>query len=375
MTRSLLLVAILCLLSTTAFAQKPSVFFDYEKGHFNENQPMPAESYFMLNSAVSAQVKGVVFRIHRDKPSKNDEALYEAFWKRPTGDASEVLSLPVNYRLRGGSEYDFEILYFREVTPTELLTLNNSLSSVLKQYLTQSLTPKSKSDRLAQNAQQAYEDLNDLLQRSLKMYRSYTDTGYPHFSDLVKNRLKQAYKQNFKKAEVAEKTSAAVNDIADMLLSEADYFLQGGLMIVADKKVIDNYPVEKVMNILTLQIGYAATHFDGDIEKLEYGTGMQLGLVLPLGRKAFSSAFLSNSSIVAGFYLQDFEHNGETISGPIFGRPLYAGLGYNIFRFARINAGVSVLEDTQTANTNSRVYVRPFIGISADIKLWFDLAK
>jgi hypothetical protein len=370
-----LLLLFLCL-PWVAQAQKPSVFFDYEKGHFNENQPLPAETYFTLNSRVTQQVAGLAFRIHREKPAHDGEPLYEALWKRPASDSGQVLSLPVNYRLRGGSEYDLELLYFRRVSAAELQALRQSLRQTLEQYLTQTLKPKSSSDRLAQSPQQAFDDLNDLMQRALRLYRSTAEHEAPKFSDIAKSRVKQAYQYKFHKKRADEQVETAVADIATLLLAEADYFLQSGLMVVADKKWVDNYPVAKVMNILTLQVGYGAVHFEGEIDKLSYGTGVQAGLVLPLGRKAFASPFWSRSSVVAGFFLQNFEHDGATVSGPIFKRPLYAGLGYSIFRFARLNAGATVLERQPTAALpDTRVYVRPFISLTADIRLWFDLAR
>ena len=61
----------------------------------------------------------------------------------------------------------------------------------------------------------------------------------------------------------------------------------------------------------------------------------------------------------------------NTYTGPIFKVPAYAALGYRAFQFIRINAGVTVLENT----AQSSVKVYPFIGISAELNLSLRLAK
>ncbi len=125
----------------------------------------------------------------------------------------------------------------------------------------------------------------------------------------------------------------------------------------------------------------AGTYLDGDIDNFSYGAAPKVGLVFPLGNSAFTNQFWSRTAIVAGIYLDDFEDEFDNnISGPVVGKPIYAGLGYNIFRFVRLNAGISVLEDKKTVGGNlstleNRVFVRPFISLTADINLWMDLAK
>ena len=86
-----------------------------------------------------------------------------------------------------------------------------------------------------------------------------------------------------------------------------------------------------------------------------------------------------------GVFINNFkDDSGVELTGPIFKRPYYVGLGYKVFRFVRVNAGATFLEDISTAGVNGindltgledRVVIRPMIGISAEIKLWTSLAE
>ena len=85
-------------------------------------------------------------------------------------------------------------------------------------------------------------------------------------------------------------------------------------------------------------------------------------------------------SIIFGLFVLDFEGpNNTRFSGPIFKRPTYVGASYKLFRFVHLNAGITFLEDINTAGQlagiESNVFIRPFIGVSAQINLWVDFSK
>jgi len=380
----IVLINILLLMAVSSWAQKPTVSFDYAKENFNENQPLPAETYFMVTSPISKQVMGVGIQIHRGKESGKKAALYEGFWKRAGGNADEVFYLPVNYKLRGNDEYDFTIQYYRKVTEKEQVEVAKILYQLIDAYIDQAFDGGKKLE-LLKNTQQTIDDLNSVVNTALSRYKNLSGLEFAGFSDLVKTKVGQMEGIKFNKKDslgYEMQRTETLAELSKLIQLETSFVNTSDWVVVADSKTIDNYPVERTQNILTLQVGYGGTYLDGKVDDLSYAAAPKAGFVFPLGNAAFASRFWSKSAIVAGVYLTDFEDaDNNKISGPIFKRPIYAGLGYNVFRFVRVNAGVSVLEGATTAGSggvsglDSRVFVRPFVSITADLRLWIDLAK
>ena len=241
---------------------------------------------------------------------------------------------------------------------------------------------KGKKLKLLKNSQQTIDDLNGVVEQALIRYKNLSGTEFAGFSDLVKTKVSQMNNLKVHKKDSSsyvQQHTKTLAELSNLIKLETSFITTNDWAVIADTKQIDNYPVEKTRNILTVQVGYGGTYLDGEVDNLNYGSGAKAGLVFPLGNAAFTSRFWSKTAIVTGVYFQDFEDDmNTTISGPVFGKPIYAGLGYNIFRFVRVNAGVTVLEDQPASgvtNVDNRVYVSPFVSITADIKLWIDLAK
>lgn len=377
--KALFTLFFLCLISLNTIAQKPTVAFDYEKENFNENQPLPAETYFVITSPISVQVMAVEVILYRGKDVERKKTLFNAVWKRREGDQNQVFYLPINYKLRGSDEYDFVINYYRKVTAEEKIELSTSLNNLLRIYVDQAFNQDSKKIQLIKNTQQTVEEMNSIVSSALKRYQSTIGYKFQGFSDLVKAKIEQIEGQRMKKGEGDERElqrKKILAELVELLQLETSFVLNSSWTIIGDTKTVNSYPVEKTRNVLTLQIGYGGTYFNGNVDDLDYDTAPHIGLVLPLGNAAFASKFWSRSALVTGISLSNFRNqDDEEVTGPLFGRPIYAGYGYRIFRFVRLNAGVSLLEDNGGAGGQSRVYARPFVGISADIRLWLDLAK
>jgi hypothetical protein len=237
---------------------------------------------------------------------------------------------------------------------------------------------------LIKNTSQTIEDYNGVLNSALARYKNASGATFLGFSDLVKGKIERLEDVKFSKKDTLsynQQRDKALQELNEILKLEVAFVESSDWLTIADSKKIDNYPVEKTRNILTVQIGYGGTYLDGDIDNFSYGAAPKIGLVFALGNSAFTSRFWSKTAIVAGVYLEDFEDEFDNkISEPVVKKPIYAGLGYNVFRSVRLNAGISVLEATQTVGGNlstleNRVYVRPFISLTVDINLWIDLAK
>src|SRR5690606_27132574 len=130
-----------------------------------------------------------------------------------------------------------------------------------------------------------------------------------------------------------------------------------------------SYPTEKKPFHLPLNVGYSGTYFSGDFNNLEYDTAPFVGLSFPLGNRKFTK-FLGNASLSTGVLLNNLVNGqNQEISGPLIGRPIYAGLGYTMFRVLRFNAG-AVLTSSESNNDTENLSFYPFVGFSLEFNLW-----
>ena len=165
-----------------------------------------------------------------------------------------------------------------------------------------------------------------------------------------------------------------------MIRSELKQYMNLEWFKMIDNKYIDNYSTEKSRRTISIQAGFGGAYLSGTTSNLTIGASPFVGFAFPLSKRSSQSKVLNNLSVTFGVFLLDFQGaNNTLVSGPIFKRPTYVGLSYKIFRFVHVNAGATFLEDSATAGQISgigkRVYIRPFIGVSAQVDLWVDFSK
>lgn len=389
--KNILTIILLLTFYASIQAQYKGVAFEYERAVFNENQPLPAETHIMLQGNAPKDVVFIELDIFDPKGKKDRKPLYTAIWKRPYGKVLERFNLPINYKLKGSAEYDFNISYYKPISNSEKTDLANTLFQHLDLYIEQTLGLARNNIKLNRNVKQMLKDLNSIVDRGLSQYRNRTATQFEGFSDIIRQKLEQIEDVNLAKGRFLfngqDKDEArqsyrekVTQELKQIVFSELKQLLNVEWSKVYDSKYIDNYSTEKRMRIISLQGGFSGVYLSGDFSNLAIGAAPFVGLSFPLGRKAFAPKILSNTSITFGAYLLDFQGaNNTKVSGPIFKRPTYIGLSYKIFRFVQFNFGATFLEDAATAGQFSgigkRVYIRPNIGISIQLNLWMDLAK
>ncbi len=377
------LAALLTLsISTSVYAQHATVVYNYERNYFNENQPLPAESHFLLSGAITEDVTLVGVEIY--KPQKRNKPLYATDWKRPAGSDAVLFSLPVNYKLRGNGEYDIKITYMRNLSQAEREYLKVRLFQTLDSYLSSSLQVNRNNIKLLRSSRDMMNDMNTIVEDGLQIYKNRSGLEFDGFSDIVKGKLAQIEDVKLKKGKFlfgkSKKESKAlyvqqlINDLEQVVHNETEQYLNSELMTVSDAKWITDYPTGKAPGGLSVNVGYGGVYFDGDFDDMDYDAAPFVGVSLPFGRTAFSS-FLGNASLSAGVFLTNMENeNGETVTGPIIDRPSYLALGYRLFRFVRFNVGATFLE-TETSAGDNDLSVRPFVGLSAEINLSVGIGK
>lgn len=386
--KKLLLIPIL-FLCHIAQAQNQTVVFNYERSYFNDGQPLPAAKNFTITGTVSDQISMVEVLIYSDRLGSTRAPLYQSLWKKNPSDNAQNFFLPVNMPLRS-TGYDLVINYYRLMNENEIQNIKNDLYAALDAYLDQSLLYK-QDLRLFTKTQESIDDLNSIVNSATAYYKNNTHIKFQGFSDIIRGKIKSIKSVKKKTAKVMypdlrrdqallQYQKDQVDGLKELVHHETSYLLNMNLSVLADSKYVDNYPVENTKNILTLHGGYGGVYLDGKIDNLSYGSGFRAGMTFPLGEKAYANKFWSNSAIVAGFFLTNFKKaDGVVVSGPIFKRPTYVGLGYKAFNFVRISGGATFIENKETAggfsNLGSKVSIRPFIGIQADLNFWLDLAK
>ncbi len=381
----LLLVLIISFTGSNLSAQDQVISFNLEQANFNNGSPLPSEESFAVTGPIGEGITLVSLAIYGKNDDLDNKPLFQNYWKETfVNEGKTNFYVPVSYKLKGGTEYNVLVNYYGRINQQEYDYISQSLNTYLNNYVDQHIQLKGDEIDLVKRPKEMVSDLNDVVHQALSNYRIENEQQFAGFSDLVRANLEtlQKNKLNTNKDGKVEEAylTETINSFKELLNYEVANHLNLGLYTLAETKLVKDYPTEKTRNILTLHVGYGGVYFDGQLDDLNYGNGGYAGITFPLGNKAFASKFWSNSAIVTGVYFENFEdESGERISGPIFKRPIYVGLGYKVFEFIRITGGVTLLESNKTAgnfdNLGSNVFIRPFIGLQADLNFWADFSR
>ncbi|RMG63143.1 MAG: hypothetical protein D6722_17840 [Bacteroidetes bacterium] len=389
MQRLIYLLSTLCLLSlgTDLHAQYEQVQFDYAQAYFNNGQPLPAESRMIFTGDIAPGIAMVEIQLFRPKDDKKKRPLYEAAWKRPPGDQTGTFRVPFNQPLKGNTDYDFRFLYYRPITPAEREALRLDLYQSLDQYVDQSVTNQGGKIRLASGTGLLLHDLKTIVTEGLTYYRSLTGVSFDGFSDIVRHGLDNLKNQGLPEG-LPEGPLApdypALSTLKALLHTELAPVLQSQLVIRQDIREVSSYGTETGRRTLALNVGYGGVIFDASRETFTYDTSPYVGVSFPLANRQIGGPILSNTSLSLGVFVNNFtDPEGNTVTGPIFGRPYFLGLGYNFFRFIRLNAGLTAIEQQGSSGVGGgnaafdvgAISLKPFIGLSAEIDLWLGLRE
>lgn len=229
--------------------------------------------------------------------------------------------------------------------------------------------------------------LDKIVSDGIRNYSHFIHQGFNGFSDIVKQKLEQREEIRLKKAKfniLGKKKDSLDNDRAvyayqyiDELIAlvqnEADQYLADNMFALVDIRAIEAYPTEDKPSTIPLNFGYGGFAMKRSFSETEYFNGMYAGVSVPLGNKTFTK-FLGNASFSAGVFLQNFEsENGTKISGPFVNLPIYAGLGYKVFRVFRFNAGLVAATTETPGVSNDDFNLQPYAGFSLEFNIWLGL--
>ncbi len=374
-----LLLAML-LIASMAQAQYKTLVLNYEKSCFGENEPLPTGKNFIITGVVNSNIAYVSVDIFSKKGIEKNDPIYTTFWKRDLNSKSLNFNIPINFKLRESKDYDVLIQYYRQTSEGERGKLYKDINATLDAYVDQAFKISDTELGLVNSKKQTLNDLNKIVVTGLSKYRTRTMLSFESFSDVVKLKLKQleglklskgAGKGSDRNTRLSFK-SKMMNELKTMLHTEIEQYISSDLSIMVDDKYIDDYPTESTQNYLPINLGYGGAMLNTDFQNFNYAAAPYLGLSIPFGKEGGRSAFWSKTSLSVGAFLMNMtDQNNVEYTGPIFKIPVYASLGYRAYRFVRINAGATFLENTGTGSLE----IVPFVGISAEFNVAVKLAK
>jgi hypothetical protein len=383
------LLTLLLFVLSAVEAQVRTVNYDFNRNTFDGDYDLPANTRFNIIGQADSNVHLVEIDIYRGYNKQGERNLfYSANWLRAQQDAGSQFFLSVKFPLRSGQKYDFNIRFYKILSEEQLDYTQEMLLSSIQNYLIASARTDKRGMTLSSSPEKMREDLNIIVSEGLAKYRSRDGEGFKGFSDILVRQLEDfsnitgSRARDINKAEensLVEVFSRIMDAILLQAAIETEQYLNNEMLVLSDSRILEAYPVENTRNEIAVNIGYGGAWFDGGFNDFNYGHRPYAGFSFPLGNKAHSKKFWSNASISTGVFFLNFkDSDGNTLKGPIIQRPFYLGLGYKVFSFIRLNAGAVLLEEKVSDGgfvNADRIKVRPFIGISAELKFWADFAK
>ncbi|MEO5995726.1 MAG: hypothetical protein ABIN89_03395 [Chitinophagaceae bacterium] len=389
-----IVTAIGCLFFAITFAnaQKKSILLEPQTRKINQGEPLPSQSSFDIQVPVGTGIGVIMINIF--KGGRPSDIIEKTHWTRPVYFKGDFAELPVDLRLRNNSKYGFDVSLYSLLSDSEMNNLRGYVEQNISNYLNALIESNMKALDIDKKSGEIVQDLNAIVKRSLTYYKNTQQRDFEGFSDIVKLKVKQLADAKMSNAiynvtrtpadslmsqddiKVAYGTKLQ-SDLLQIILSEADNYLNLDFVKLSDHFVISNRVSESSQTVLPLFVGYGGVYLGGSFNDLEYDSQPYAGLSFPLGRG--NENHYGRTSFILGIFLANFKDGaGNTITGPIVDRPVFAGLGFRIYDFINLNAGMVAISSEKQNLSNiktSDVQLKPFIGLNAQFNLWLGLHK
>ncbi len=377
-----LLVFLNFLLANFVFAQISTVGYDVVSNELNNNNPLPAEESFYLRGIIPSGVESVKVVINRT--GRNESRAESYTWRKAFDFEVSEYEVFISDPLRSNDSYDFEIFFYERADSAQMQRVIDNINKNLEAYIRANMEVSSRGIRTNNADGVMINQMNKIVEDGLMDYTHYLGRDFQGFSEIIRQKLDQRSRLRLNMArfnifrssaeeddnEKAAYADLYMNDLIAAVQTEANQYLERSLLALADIRTINNYPTENKPGTLPLNIGYATIPIKRSLGSTEYLHAPYAGLSIPLGNKTFTK-FLGNASFSTGVFLQNFEAStGERISGDLIGLPIYAGLGYRMFRVIRLNVGGVMLNMEGMNGSGTATYIQPFAGLSLEFNIW-----
>lgn len=388
MVKRFLTFVLILLAASVAMGQYSTVIYNYELNRFGENEPLPSERNILFTGNIPSFIDVVEISIYNHKGLESRGPLAAGVWKRTFNDEGTAFSIPMNYPLQASKKYDVAITFFSAVSDEQKAELYQQLLANLHAYLDQTTQVSRSGFKLIRKSKQLVADLNTIVWTGLQNYRSKTNLSFNGFSDLVAQSIDnldntklpasmQSLPDSLKEAKKAAMKAHALQQVKTQVDSELRFLLNQDWAMLYDQRYIDDYPTEDRPTHFAINAGYGGIWLNGKLDdKSSFGDAAYFGLGFPLSTSTIAPRFLQDASLTVGFFTRNFNgDDGTTYSGPIFNRPLYAGIDYKLFSFIRLNGGAAIIEKTPANGSGNSIVLKPFLGISAKVNISLSLDK
>ncbi len=383
MKRIITVFLIIFLSTSGAYAQIKHVNLDVVTNQINEGNPIPSEEPFYIRGRLPENIDFVKVKIYQ--AGKSPDQGNEYFWKTAFDFQVNEYELFVSDPLRSNENYNLEFHYFQQANEEQMEEIKEAVTNNLESYIQSNFEVSNSGIKSYRSEQVMITQMNQIVRDAFDDYRHFLGRDFKGFSDIVRQKLEQKDKLKLRRArfnilgrnkednERAVYAQQYLEELNTLVTNEAEQYLDRSLMALVDIRTVSSYPTEKKPSTLPLNFGYGAFAVKRSLPSTEYFNGPYLGLSFPLANKTFQKV-LGNASISTGVFLQNFSSGqGDQISGPLVNLPIYAGLGYKLFRVLRLNAGVVVINFEEADGSMNTNYVQPFAGISLEFNLWLGI--
>ncbi|GGZ41536.1 hypothetical protein GCM10007049_38570 [Echinicola pacifica] len=383
---TLLLVGLLCA-AHNVHAQIESVYFDVVNNQINEGNPLPSEEIFYIKGIIPNGITYVEAKVYLSSKSESKAKNYS--WKQPFDFEVNQYEMLVGDPLRSNDNYTIALYYYQRADTTQMQMLKGAIHHNLEAYIRANLEINKGKIKSYNTDKVMINQLNEIVNEGVANYSHFIQQDFRGFSDIVTQKLDQREEIKLKKAkfnilgrkekehdnERAVYAAQYVDELIALLNNETDQYLADNMFALVDIREIKRYPTEKKAVSIPLNFGYGGFAMKRSFSDTEYFNGMYAGVSLPLGNTTFTK-FLGNASFSTGVFLQNFEsNNGTKLSGPFVNLPIYAGLGYKLFRVFRFNAGLVGVTSENQVTFKEEFQLQPYAGFSLEFNLWLGLDK
>ncbi|MBU2507395.1 MAG: hypothetical protein KJ799_11835 [Bacteroidetes bacterium] len=368
----------LFIISANVFAQTNLYVANFEQLNFNDGQPLPAERHFIIQGYTDHDIDIVEIDILESGVEKPD-LLYTERWERLAESNAMVYKIPVKFNLFYDAKYDILAKFYKKVNDKSKTELQSALEKHFDTFIDQALVIEEGKVKSTSKGKNIEADLNSILNSTFKNYTTRKNDGFEKFSDRIPSLVARMTNKNLEIDDYEAQKD--IDRFKTIVKQEAKKNFEGDLFLLFDKKMIVGYPTVKrdafvklvdstivEKKSFLLNIGYGSVS-DGS----SYQTNPFVGFSIPIANDRHNYSLWSKLSVSFGIFTSDFKNSfGETLTGPIVKKPIYAGVGYSVFDYFRIHAGTCILQNQPKTAGNFNMKNTAFymhFGLSLDFNI------
>ncbi|RAR47655.1 hypothetical protein [Flavobacterium lacus] len=384
--KKITLLTALFLLHLTAFAQERVVRIDFESGSFLNNPQIPYDEPFSIVGEAGNEIEFVKVNIAYEGKKYS---LHSYEWNRIEKNDSEKFNIVVPAVLRSNTKYDFEIITYTLLSQAQKQELLQNVENRVRFLLESNLYYDGKNVQV-NKPKKVYEQLQQLVKQSLYYHESKNLIPVQAPSSLVLQELNNQgdfkFSRFFKKGTRVEKDEIAnglitekIDHLVGLVLSELAPFINSEVVQHYRKVTVKSVKTDREPFSLPVNFGMYAWDKsvnvnETSVNNVDFTPGV--GLTIPFSsrsRLASQSRLLDSFGFSAGILLKPVVDNlGNEFVTPGVNLPVYAGLGFRIFKVVRLNAGVLILGEKGNQDFD-KITLIPTVGLAFELNVWMGI--